>query len=115
MAVIELYVSTEVSSTTMECDTYVPASGKKFKVLDFYGVAPPDVNCSVDLIWILDHSTESEDLIWNIENTGSIPAVAKAKTLKTDADGIRKLGLCLNNGLTGSVYMSGYAKIWIQD
>lgn len=111
MGVEVLYLSKEVASSTMDCDTYTPANGKSFKILEFVGDAAFDANAAVKLVWILDHATEDEDPIWTIKGSGKMPHSVE----KANADGTRKLGLCLDNGLGGAIYMSGYARIWVED
>jgi len=111
MALIELRLSMEVGSGNRECDTLTPANGKDFRVLQFVGESSYDPNAAVEMIWILDHATESEDPIWTIKGSGRMPS----EMTKENADGTRKLGLCLDNGLAGSIYMSGWALIWVED
>ena len=115
MAIIELYLSTEVAANTIEADAYIPGDGKAFKILELYGESAYTTNSSVGIIWIYDHGTESEDPIWTIEGAGVMPISVRNKTKKTNADGVRKLGLCLDNGLSGPLYMSGYARLWVED
>ena len=111
MAIEELELSMEVGATTSECVTYTPANGKDFRVLSFHGEAAFDANAAVELIWIHNHDTEDEDVLWTIKGSGGLAHMIR----RTDADGTRKLALCLDNGLGGAVYMSGHARIFVED
>ena len=61
------------------------------------------------------HATESIDPLWTMKGSGEMPYRVRDKTQRENADGVRKLGLCLDNGLQGPVLMSGYARIIIED
>ena len=111
MAIVELRLSMEVAAETMECDVYTPPSGKKFEVLIFQAEAAFNVNAAVALVWIHDHTTEAQDTLWSTKGSGHM---GKPVT-RTNADGVRKLSLCLDNGLTGPAFLSGYARILVED
>ena len=63
------------------------------------------------LVWIHDHTTEAQDTLWSTKGSGHM---GKPVT-RTNADGVRKLSLCLDNGLTGPAFLSGYARILVED
>ena len=111
MAIIELSLSMEVAGESMECDVYIPANGKRFKVLNFEGEAAFDVNAAVKLVWIMNHVSETAETLWSIKGAGQLPKSIS----RSNADGIRKLSLCLDNGLTGAVFLSGHARIWVEE
>ena len=111
--IIELKVVKKVAGGTRECDTFVPPAGKILHLLSFHGEGAFDPNCTVKLIWIFDHATETEDALWTIKGSSRLPE--SYSPMRSDANGVRKIGLCLDNGLVMDVYMSGYARIWVED
>ena len=68
-------------------------------------------NAVVKLIWKWNHATESEVIIWSVKGDAAMPFSYEID----DADGVRKLAVCLENGLAGAVYMSAYCKFTEED
>lgn len=107
MSTLKLCISKEVDSETEECIVHTPANGVSVTVLNFDGEAAYTTNAAVKLVWKYDHATEAEEILWSIKGSGHAPTRFDI----TDADGVRKLAVCLDNGETGSIFMSGFAEV----
>jgi len=99
----DLMISKEVAATTEDCDNFVPASGE-FSVISFHGEAAFDPNCAVKLVW--DWGEAGEEILWSTKGAGKM-----AMPIIRTGDGVKKLAVCLDNGLSGPVVMSGHAKV----
>lgn len=101
---IELEISKEVAASTEDCDTYTPANGSVVNILKFVGSAAFSPNASVKLVW--DWDGAGETVLWSHKGEGVAP-----KRFQVTGDGVKKLAVCLDNGETGALFMSGYAEI----
>lgn len=111
MAIIELYKCAKVAGTTRVCDSYTPANGKKFRILDFCGETATGGGCAVMLMWDIDGAKTP---LWVIKGSGNMPQIVGPQTEQT-GDGTKKVGLCLRNDDAADVFMAGYAKIRVED
>jgi len=109
MANKTLVIAKEVTTATEDCETAVPANGKKVVIHKFCAEGPASPNSVVKLIW--DWGEAGEFLIWTIKGSGQMPF----KHVITDADGVKKLAVCLDNGEVGDVFLSGYIEYFEQD
>jgi len=113
MAIIELYKSGDINTLTQVVDETVIPIGKRFRIIEFHGETPSDGQAAVIVIW---DDASAKDSLWAIQNGSQMPAQVGLKTLRSGvSDGIKKLTLCLSNNSANRVYMSGYAKIWVED
>lgn len=112
MAVIELYKSQLVTGVSQNNDEHIPALGKRVRILEFHGETPNTADCVVVVMWDIGGT---EVPLWVIQGSNKMPEQTGFKTLREDADGIKKIGICLINNAAKSVYMSGFARIWVED
>lgn len=111
MAIEKLYLSKEVAANTEECDTHVVENGKNVKILAFHGEGAFDMNVAIKAVW--DYSG-TEEILWSIEGSGSMPNYVTSETEKT-GNGTKKMALCLDNGTNGPVVLSGTIVLEIDD
>lgn len=109
MASFEIRTSKEVTAGNEDCAHITPASGKKVVVREFFGDAAYSKNSAVKLVW--DYGGAGETVLWTIKGSSRAPE----KFEINDADGVKKLGVCLDNGEIGNVFMSGFAEVWVED
>lgn len=98
-------LSKSVAATTEDVSTFIPATGD-FWVTGFCGEASFDTNCAVKIIW--DYGG-TEEILWSTKGSTNVPL-----NIKRTGDNAKKIALTLDNGLAGSVIMSGMCTI-IQD
>jgi len=98
----QLVISKEVAAQTEECVTFIPPSGEFF-VTHFIGEAAFDTNCAVKVVWDSDGTPE---ILFSTK--GSTIADLDISRI---GDGVKKLALCLDNGLLGPVVMSGIVDV----
>ena len=108
MAVEELTLAKEVSASAEDCETFVVPNGKRFKVLNFHGSAAFQPNAAVKLVW--DFGGAGETIVWAIKGQDEMPFA-----FNEVGDGTKKIAVCLENGETGALFLSGYARIWVED
>ena len=102
--VTEVRISEEVAASTEEYDdSCVPATGN-FDIVVFHGEGAFDPNAAVKLVW--DFGGGSEEVIWTIKGSGSMPF-----RITLTGNNSKKLAVTLDNGMSGSIFMSGYFKI----
>jgi len=104
---IELFISKEVQAGIEECETYTVKSGKKSRVLFFKGEAAFSKNSAVKLVW--DYNGVGEEVLWSTKGEGSLPS---GTVIEKIGDGVKEWAVCLDNGETGPLYMSGFAEIY---
>jgi len=109
MAWNELKISKSVTAGTKAATTITPANGKIVTVGVFKGEAAFTAISSVMLIW--DYQGAGETCIWTVKGSGSMPF----KHIITDADGTKKLAVCLDNGEASDIVMSGFADVYVKD
>lgn len=107
----EMTISEEVSSGSEECVSYTPPSGNDVHIYLFAGEAAYTKNAAVKLVW--DYGGGGETVIWTIKGSGSMPFTHVIPS--ADIDGVKKLAICLDNGESGALFMSGHAEIWVDD
>ena len=117
MAVPEdkLFVSEEIAGGDVAADFIVPAVGKIVRILEFYGDAAFTQNSVVRLVWDMEGPDETQ--IWTIKGEGSYPlgvVVLSDLFPALLSDGVRKLGVCCENGESGPLFMSGYARVLVE-
>ena len=99
--------SQNVAAQTEVCQTITPPA-KDFYVTKFIGSAAFSQNCAVKLVW--DMGGAGEQVLWSIKGSSEI-----TEEFELTGDGVKQLAICLDNGLTGPVLMSGFAKIVWED
>ena len=109
MAWTELKISKSVAAGQKNTAEVIPANGKRVTIGTFQGEAAFTAVSSVMLIW--DYGGAGEICIWTVKGSGSMPF----KEVLTDADGTKKLAVCLDNGEAAATTMSGFADIYIED
>jgi len=97
---IELTVSEDVAGSTEVSHSYVPEDGSTIWVEEFVGDGAFQPNAVIRLEW-------DGDILWTIKGSSKIPFKKKI----TDTDGVKSLDLICDNGETGALYLSGYARI----
>ena len=107
MEKIELLISKEVVNGIEDCDTYTPADGVKFEVMSFLGEGCFSKNAVVKLVWDIDGAPE---ILWSMKGSSAMPTNIQ---VERTGDGTKKLALCLDNGESGPVVMSGFAVIGV--
>ena len=112
MAIVELYKSAQVAATSQATHSYLVPNTKRFRILDFWAETPTADLCAVAILWDTAGANIS---LWNIKSSNKMPTLAGPSTLQTNGNGVKILSLTLNNGGTSSVYMSGFARIWVED
>jgi hypothetical protein len=110
-----LKIAEEVTGETQVMDAITPDSGKKITVIQFIASAYPSQNSAIRLVWKMAHATETEEEVWTVKGNGTMPIDQEDPGhIITDADGVRKLGICCDNGEVGAMYMSGWAKVLVE-
>jgi hypothetical protein len=112
MSIHKLRISKEVAAGTEEYVEITPPDGVNFCFISFKGDAAFVVDAAVRLSWKHDHATESEVSVWTEKGSGEMPSITD---MFTDADGVRKAALILDNGTAGNIYMSGEALLEFDD
>jgi len=112
MASQKLLLAKNVTSFNEECVTHVVPSGKKVWIMRFHGEAAFSPNSAVKLVW--DMGGAGEEILWSIKGGGDIPLGA-AEAIEKTGDGVKKMAVCLDNGESGSIFMSGFALLEIED
>lgn len=102
---VELRIAKEVASSTEDCVTHIPPSGAYVLISDFVGDAAFQPNAAVKLVW--DVGGAGETVLWSIKGNHEMPGDIEI----LDSDGVKKLGVCLDNGEAGPLFLSGYAKV----
>jgi hypothetical protein len=102
----ELSLAKEVSSSTTEANTVVPASGKEVTVTKFSGHAAYSVNSCVKAVWDYDGT---EEIIWSTKGDDT-EEIHHTLT----GNGSKKLAIVLENGEDGALVMSGKIGYWEQ-
>jgi len=99
-----LLVSQSVPAETEICVSVILEANKHIRIRMFTGsgVIPPDT--SIKLVWDIDGAKE---LLWNLESGKDADNIIEID--KTKIDGIKKLGLCLDNGFAEALNMSAKA------
>lgn len=105
---IEIKISAEVPLGNEYAEYHVPANGKKFTIVKFFGEAAFSKNSVVKLLW--DYNAAGEQILWSIKGSSSMPL-----NIELTGDGVKKLAIALDNGELGSVFMSGYVLILQED
>ena len=103
----ELLISKEVDADTEDCQSYTVPNGKKAKVVNFHGEAAYHDDVAVLLVWDVDGTRE---ILWVVKGGGQCPIRPEIT-----GNGTKKLGICLDNGLTHPVFMSGHALVIVED
>ncbi len=111
MAWKELYLSAKLATRTTQKVKYEIPNGKMFRIVQFYGETATNSNCAIVVIW---DSEGTETPLWAIKGSNQMPDMAGPST-KNTGDGSKQIALYLDNMSDDTVYMAGFAKIWIQD
>ena len=102
---MEIILSQEVPVLSRVTSEYTPANGARVVINKFYADAAFDKNAVVQLVW--DEGGAAEEYIWSIKGSSSMPYIKKIE----NCNGVRKLKLILDNGLSGALFMSGYVHL----
>ena len=108
MAQVTLHLSKGVAATTEDATTYIPANGKQVDIISFCGEGAFTPNCAIKLIW---DWTGTDTILWSIKGSSKIESLPPV----TAANGIKKIALTLDNGETGTVFMSGRVVLEVED
>ncbi len=104
---IVLQVSSDVATSTDAYDDYTPQSGDKIHLISFDGEAAFTLNSVVKLVW--DYGG-SEEIAYATK--GSTAGMQFEYFIGT-GDGTKKIALVCSNGESGTIVMSGRAKLRI--
>ena len=94
----ELKVSEEISASTAVSDTYTPPDGEVVNIFFFQGEGAYSQNS----VCKLEFDT---DVLWSIKGGGNMPF-----EIDVTGDGTKKLKVTCDNGESGSIVMSSYAR-----
>lgn len=109
MPIVEMLIAQEVTAGTEVASTYIPVSGKLLTVTLFQGSAAYTQNAVCRLAW--KYGSGSEQTLWTVKGESRLPTAIDLPN--NEIDGINTLALILDNGTSGPLYLSAYAKLWI--
>jgi len=107
-----LYLAKAVASATEDCETYTPANGKSVRVISMHSEAAFSANSAVKIVW--DYSG-TPVVLWAAKGSGSLPLAITEDFPAMVGDGTKKIAVCLDNGETGTIFMSGHVILEVGD
>jgi hypothetical protein len=103
----ELRIASQVPAATETVEEFTPTSGSVVSIISFVGTTPTNANCVCKLYW--KYGTGSQQLLWSIKSDSAAPLSFDLPL--AEVNGTNKIAITVENGMTGSAYMSAYARI----
>lgn len=102
-----LMISDEIPASSEEFVEMTPESGRVVKIKKFETSGAYNQNLVARLVWKINHASEEEVVLWTSKGDQVIEPSIRIDS--SEVDGVRKLGLVLENSLlVGSVYLSAH-------
>lgn len=111
MAEVILKVCQDLSIGAEGKASVTPANGAKVIIKEFIADLPTGNTIAAKLIWKFEHVSEPEEVLWVIRaGRSSMPDTIEI----TNANGVRKLGLSIeNNSTVAPQAVAGYVRVEI--
>ena len=111
MRVKKLYISKKVPANTMDITTtFTPLVDEIIRVIKFVGAASFSQDAIVRVSWDVAGVDEN---IWSIEGEQPMPKEI-ADVFQKTGNGVKKVGICLQNDSGAGVFLSGFAIIEVE-
>lgn len=103
-----LKLAEQVQSGLEVCETYTPPANAEVTLTLFHGNAAFTPNSSV--VVVFDYNGPTEQIIWSTKGTDVLKEHIELPT----PDGNQAIALCLRNGETGPIVLSGSIELLVK-